>query len=231
MAYSSTTPYEFESVTGASINFNSNSTSNSIINFACTTAGDILYRSIGVINSLSRLGIGGTNTALISSGGVPAWGVVTSTGAVTFQSLSAIKNGSSQTGITTTLTTITGWDVSSTGAFTDIGTSFDITNGIFTVPATGTYSFQATIFVQQSSNNGTSRNVALIRNGTIVAYVQSYPPSSNTVGYSYQINKLLTCSSGDTISVQISRTGGNSTLTVPAYTTTTPTFFEVTRIG
>jgi hypothetical protein len=231
MAYSSTTPYEFESTTGANINFNSTSSTNGILNFVCTTAGDILFRATGLSNTLTRLGIGGANTALISSGGVPTWGTVTSTGAVTFQSLSAIKNNVAQGGIGATLTTITGWDVTSAGAFTNIGTAFNITTGVFTVPATGTYSFDATIFMTQTANNGTSRNIALVRNGTIVAYNQSPPPTSNAVGYTYKLSKLLVCNTGDTIVVQANRTAGGATLTVPAYTTTASTFLNITRLS
>jgi hypothetical protein len=219
MTYPITTPVEFESVTGASVNFNSNVTNNTntITNFVSLSGGDTLYRAAGVNNTLTRLPIGGESLALRSIGGIPEWGIVSSTGAVTFQSFNALKNGSAQGGITTTATTITGWDVTTAPAFNNLGSAFNITTGIFTAPATGTYYIDANIFIQQSANNGTSRNIDIAKNGTPIEMVQTPPPSSNAVNYSYQIRNVTQCNSGDTLVVRAYRVAGGSTLTIPAY--------------
>jgi hypothetical protein len=219
MSYPVTTPVSFENVTGASINFNSNITNNtnSITNFVSTSGGDMLYRAPGANNTLTRLPIGNESLALRSIGGIPSWGIVSSTGAVTFQSFNALKNGTAQGGITTTPTTITGWDLTTAPAYDNLNTAFNITTGVFTAPATGSYYIKANIFISQSANNGTSRNIEITKNGTPIELVQSPPPASTAVNYSYQIGKTTQCNSGDTLSVRVYRVAGSATLTIPAY--------------
>ena len=233
MSYPITTPVRFENVTGATVDFNSNVTNNtnSIINFVTVTGGDTLYRAPGATNSLTSLPIGAESFALRSIGGVPEWGIVSSTGAVTHQTLNAIKNNVAQGGITGTATTITGWDVTTAPAYTNFGSSFNITTGVFTVPATGTYFISANIFLRQTANNGTSRNLDITRNGTVIELVQVPPPTSTAINFSYQIRKVTTCNSGDTLAIRASRTGGGATLTVPIYSITGATNLNIVRLS
>lgn len=234
MSYPITTPVLFENITGATINFNSSvlNNTNSIRNFVSLSGGDTLYRAPGVNNTLTRLPIGAESLALRSIGGIPEWGVVSATGAVTFQSFNALKNGTAQGGITTTPTVITGWDLTTAPAFNNFGTAFNITTGVFTVPATGSYYIKANVFIQQSANNGTSRNVEIARNGVAIEMVQIPPASSNAVNYSYQISKVVLCNSGDTLSIRAYRVGGGATLTIPAYNiATAATNLSIVRLS
>jgi hypothetical protein len=233
MSYPITAPVRFENVTGATLDFNSNVTNNtnSIINFVTVTGGDTLYRAPGATNSLTSLPIGAESFALRSIGGVPEWGIVSSTGAVTHQTLNAIKNNVAQGGIGATPIAITGWGVTTSPAYNNFGSAFNITTGVFTVPATGTYFISANIFLIQSANNGTSRNLDITRNGTPIEYVIQPPPTSNAINYSYQIRKVTTCNSGDTLAIRASRTGGGATLTVPAYSITGATNLNIVRLS
>lgn len=233
MSYPISTPVVFESATGATIDFNSDAINNKIRNFVAISGGDMLYRATGANNDLTRLPIGTASLALRSIGGIPEWGVVSSTGAVTHQSLCAIKNGTPQTGITGTAVTITGWDITTSPAYNNLGGAFNITTGVFTVPATGTYFISANVFLSQSVNTGTSRNLDITRNGTPIELILIQPPStSSPSAFSYQIRKVIQCNSGDTLAVRAYRTGGASTLTVPAYAIgTAPTNLNIVRLS
>ena len=77
--------------------------------------GDILYYNGGVLN---RLGIGSTNNVLMVTGGLPAWGSVSSSGTVT-----SVSGSGGTTGLT-----LTGGPITTSGTLT-LGGTLAIANG------------------------------------------------------------------------------------------------------
>lgn len=188
------TPVTFSGSGGALINFNATGTSgqNKIQNFVTSAKGDLIYCISGANNTLGNLPIGiSGGQALVVSNGIPTWSFPTSFGATNYYSLTAIKNGANQTiggtVVPNVANIITGWDLTTSPAKDNFsGTPFNITSGLFTVPATGGYSFKLHVSFTQSNTANPPRILAIVSSpspgpGTIVASNQMQPPAATTV--------------------------------------------------
>lgn len=164
MSYPISTPVLFDpSSTNDEIDFRASTAGvdNKLLNFAVTTAGDLVYRQAGGSNYLTRLGIGSNGDVLTVSGGLPAWVASSSasgqgvfTAHVTGSTLGIPTSRTGAAGGTGTWYPLSGvtpyvtWStaapgVDPDGVFNTVPATVDY--GRFTVPATGIYSLSAVV--------------------------------------------------------------------------------------
>jgi len=181
MSYEISAPVIFTNTNGATdtLDFQANVGTNKIDNFVVTTGGDILYRATGADNYLTRLAIGANGDFLKSDGTTPFWssshpGQSAFTAYVT-ASIAAIPTSQAggadpNTWFTLNSTYVTWNDTVYPG--NDADGTFTVASGIFTAPANGDYSFDATVTFDYFSGSNKSGGVTDAPTGSAIRQVQ-----------------------------------------------------------
>lgn len=196
-SYPITTPVIFEvGAANAEIDFQATGANNKAKNFVATTAGDILYRPVGVNNYLERLPIGATNDVLTVTGGLPVWssaisnlsqGIFTATVTGFTTAIPTSRTGGANPGVWFPLSGVTPrvtWSTAAPasnpdGAFiTAAGANY----GRFQVPSTGIYTLAAQICFDSGIgvNAGAGLPAAPLPSGMAVRQAQIYNATTAT---------------------------------------------------
>lgn len=222
-------------------------------NFVVTTAGDLIYRDAGVNNYLERLPIGTANQVLTVDPGtlLPTWATgAGSTSIFTARVIASVAGvptsriGGANPGTWFTLSnTYVTWSTAAPGL--DPSGVFTVASGLFTAPATGTYSFDAVITFDSGVgvNAGVGLPAAPLPSGTAIRQAQIYSPTlgggtqlatvtrqvegsnNNCTAVSICVNSVA-LTAGDTVGIRVRHdrsiantvTIGNVAVSIPSQT-------------
>lgn len=239
MAFTGSAPLIFANTNGGSdfIDFQADGPAtnlkNKIKDFVTVTAGDTLYRATGPNNYLERLPIGPAGTVYTSDGTKPIWSTGSISGSAVFTAYVATNTstiptsraGGANPGVWFPLAGVTprvAWTTTSPG--TDPDGVFSLTPGAtygsFVTPASGIYSFSATISFDSgvgvsagaglpagSLPSGQAVRQARIHNTTtnipLAVMTQQTEPFNGNITQLAMVAKNVQLVAGDVVQIQV----------------------------